>query len=65
MSTGVTLRENNLKQLAGGRVMDSEGVLVANRAALLRRPGLLDLVHELIERLEARGRAGQPPPDPA
>ena len=50
----MTLRENNLKEVAGGRIMGSEGVLVASRAALLQRPGLLDLVHELIERLEAR-----------
>ncbi|KAK9826505.1 hypothetical protein WJX81_007753 [Elliptochloris bilobata] len=53
VSTGVTLRENNLKEVVGGRIMDSQGVLVASRAALLQRPGLLDLVHELIERLEA------------
>ncbi len=54
VSTGVTLRENNLKEVEGGRIMESQGVLVASRQALLQRPGLLDLVHELIERLEAR-----------
>lgn len=53
VSTGVTLRENNLRTIQGGRIMDSQGVLVANRRALLGRPGLLELVHELIERLEA------------
>jgi len=53
VSTGVTLRENNLKQIEGGRIMDSEGILVANRRALVERPGLLAVVHELIERLEA------------
>ena len=58
VSTGVTLRENNLKEVEGGRIMESQGVLVASRRALLQRPGLLDLVHELIERLEARA----PPP---
>lgn len=31
VSTGVTLRENNLKQVEGGRIMESEGALVANR----------------------------------
>ena len=54
VSTGVTLRENNLKQIEGGRILDSQGVLVANRRALTEQPGLLAVVHELIERLEVR-----------
>ncbi|KAI3425848.1 hypothetical protein D9Q98_007822 [Chlorella vulgaris] len=53
VSTGVTLRENNLKQLEGAVIMQSQGALVANRRALLERPGLLEIVHELLERLEA------------
>ncbi|KAL6781776.1 HIS1 [Auxenochlorella protothecoides x Auxenochlorella symbiontica] len=53
VSSGVTLRENNLREVAGGRVMASQGVLVASRRALLERPGLLGLVHELLERLDA------------
>lgn len=53
VSTGVTLRENNLKQLEGAVIMYSQGALVANRRALLERPGLLEICHELIERLEA------------
>ncbi|KAI7837227.1 hypothetical protein COHA_008916 [Chlorella ohadii] len=53
VSTGVTLRENNLKQIEGGTIMHSEGALVANRRALLERKGLLEVCHELIERLEA------------
>jgi ATP phosphoribosyltransferase len=53
VSTGVTLRENNLREIEGGRIMESQGVLVANRRALLGRPGLLEVCHELIERLEA------------
>jgi len=53
VSTGVTLRENNLREIEGGRIMDSQGVLVANRRALLQRPGLLEVCHELIERLDA------------
>ena len=52
VSTGVTLRENNLKELKGGKVMDSQGVLVANRRALKERAGLLEIAHELIERFE-------------
>lgn len=58
VSTGVTLRENNLKEIEGGKVLKSQGVLVANRKALLRDGGrLLDIVHELIERLEAHLKA--------
>lgn len=38
VSTGVTLRENNLKQLEGAVIMQSQGALVANRRALLERP---------------------------
>lgn len=53
VSTGVTLRENNLKQIEGGRIMESQGILVASRRALLERPGLLAVCHELIERVEA------------
>lgn len=52
VSTGVTLRENNLKQIQGGRILDSQGVLVANRTALLQREGLLEVVRELLERFE-------------
>jgi len=52
VSTGVTLRENNLKEIEGGRILDSQGVLVANKRALREQPGLLAVVHELIERLE-------------
>jgi ATP phosphoribosyltransferase len=57
VSTGVTLRENNLKELEGGRILDSQGVLVANRRALQERPGLMEVVHELLERFEAHLKA--------
>lgn len=52
----MTLRENNLKEIEGGRILDSQGVLVANKRALLEQPGLLAVVHELIERLEVHTR---------
>ena len=57
VSTGVTLRENNLKEIKGGRIMDSQGVLVGNAAALRENPELLAVVHELMERLEVRHAA--------
>ena len=52
VSTGVTLRENNLKEIEGGRILDSEGILVANKRSL-EDPRLMDIVKELIERFEA------------
>ena len=59
VSTGVTLKENNLREIAGGRIVDSQGVLVANRRSLLERPGLLGIVRELIERFDAHLKAEQ------
>lgn len=59
VSTGVTLRENNLKELEGGLILESQGALVANRRALKERDGLLEVVHELIERFEAHLKAGK------
>ena len=56
---GVTLRENNLKELEGGHIISSQGVLVANKRALKERSGLLEVVHELIERFEAHLKAGK------
>ena len=57
VSSGTTLRENNLKQIEGGRVLESQGVLVASRTALLHRAGTLEIIHEMLERLEAHLRA--------
>ncbi|MEW5308878.1 MAG: hypothetical protein WDW38_000802 [Sanguina aurantia] len=59
VSTGVTLRENNLKEISGGTVMQSQGILVANKKALMERPGLLHVVHELIERFDGHLKAEQ------
>lgn len=55
----MTLRENNLKEVEGGHILWSQGALVANRRALKERPGLLEVVHELIERFEAHLKAGK------
>ncbi|GMH39042.1 hypothetical protein BSKO_06940 [Bryopsis sp. KO-2023] len=57
VSTGVTLRENNLKEIQGGRITNSEGILVANRNSLLNREGLLEVTKELIERFDAHLKA--------
>jgi ATP phosphoribosyltransferase len=53
VSSGTTLRENNLKEISGGSVLSSQGVFVANKRALLERKEVLDTVHELLERFEA------------
>ncbi|CAM6120140.1 unnamed protein product [Calypogeia fissa] len=57
VSSGVTLRENNLKEVEGGQVLSSEGVFVASKKALLERKGVLESARELLERLEAHLRA--------
>ena len=60
ISSGVTLRENNLKELHGGTVLHSEMQLIGNRARLsadaLQAPDakrLRAFVRELVERLDA------------
>jgi ATP phosphoribosyltransferase len=59
-SAGVTLKENNLREIEGGRILESQGVLVANRRSLLERPAqLLPVLHELLERLDAHLKAEQ------
>ena len=57
VSTGTTLRENNLKELDGGKVIESEGVLVASKRALREVDGALEVVKEMLERFEAHLRA--------
>ncbi|KAF8411861.1 hypothetical protein HHK36_004420 [Tetracentron sinense] len=57
VSSGTTLRENNLKEIKGGVVLESQAVLVASKKSLIQREGVLDITHEIIERLEAHLRA--------
>nr|GMD82978.1 ATP phosphoribosyltransferase 2, chloroplastic-like [Ipomoea batatas]GME17005.1 ATP phosphoribosyltransferase 2, chloroplastic-like [Ipomoea batatas] len=57
VSSGTTLRENNLKEIAGGVILQSQAVLVASRKSLTQRKGALDITHEMLERLEAHLRA--------
>ncbi|KAK6143763.1 hypothetical protein DH2020_024111 [Rehmannia glutinosa] len=58
VSSGTTLRENNLKEIEGGVILESQAVLVASRKSLMQRKGVLDITHEMLERLEAHLRAG-------
>ncbi|GLT44336.1 hypothetical protein SLA2020_182410 [Shorea laevis] len=57
VSSGTTLRENNLKEIEGGVVLESQAVLVASRKSLIQRKGALYTTHEILERLEAHLRA--------
>ncbi|GLT60901.1 hypothetical protein SLA2020_336420 [Shorea laevis] len=57
VSSGTTLRENNLKEIEGGVLLESQAVLVASRKSLIERKGTLDMTHEILERLEAHLRA--------
>ncbi|KAJ9174706.1 hypothetical protein P3X46_013322 [Hevea brasiliensis] len=57
VSSGTTLRENNLKEIEGGVLLESQAVLVASRKSLMQRQGVLDTTHEILERLEAHLRA--------
>lgn len=57
VSSGTTLRENNLKEIEGGTVVESQAVLVASKRALLQRKDVLEAAHEMLERLEAHLRA--------
>ncbi|XP_044489382.1 ATP phosphoribosyltransferase 2, chloroplastic-like isoform X2 [Mangifera indica] len=57
VSSGTTLRENNLKEIEGGIVLESQAVFVASRKSLIQRKGVLDTTHEILERLEAHLKA--------
>lgn len=57
VSSGTTLRENYLKEIKGGVVLESQAVLVGSKKSLIQRPGVLDVTHEILERLEAHLRA--------
>ncbi|KAK9152486.1 hypothetical protein Syun_010795 [Stephania yunnanensis] len=57
VSSGTTLRENNLKELEGGVVLQSQAVLVASKRAVIERSAVLTTTHEILERLEAHLRA--------
>ncbi|KAK1357020.1 hypothetical protein POM88_050276 [Heracleum sosnowskyi] len=52
-----SLRENNLKEIEGRVVLESQAVLVASKKSLIKRQGVLDTIHEILERFEAYLRA--------
>ena len=56
-SSGVTLRENRLKTVAGGTVLESQACLIGNRRALLADPSSLEATRGLLELIEAHLRS--------
>ncbi|HET6315353.1 MAG TPA: ATP phosphoribosyltransferase [Chloroflexota bacterium] len=52
-SSGVTLRENRLKTLAGGTVVESQACLIGNRRTLVTDADRLDATRGLLELMEA------------
>jgi ATP phosphoribosyltransferase len=56
-ASGVTLRENHLKEVEGGTLLASQACLVGNRQALQRRPEVLAVAKQLLEFFEAHLRA--------
>ena len=57
VSSGQTLRDNRLRELADGTILRSQAALIANRAALQTRPEVLDVARTLLEFTEAHLRA--------
>jgi ATP phosphoribosyltransferase len=56
VSTGQTLKYNRLKRIKGGKIIDSEAILIGNRTALSHN-SVLTLARELLEYIEATLRA--------
>ena len=56
-STGATLRDNRLRALEDGTILESEAVLIGNRDALTNQDGVLMVTRQLLEYIEADLRA--------
>ena len=57
VSSGVTLRENRLKRIAGGTIVESQACLIGNRAALRDDPPKLEIARNVLELIEAQMRS--------
>lgn len=51
--TGTTLRENHLKPIDGGVIVDSQACLIGNRRILRERPEVVETVRTLLELMDA------------
>jgi ATP phosphoribosyltransferase len=58
-SSGVTLRENRLKSIAGGVLIQSQACIIGNRRGLMSDPDRLEATRGLLELIEAYLRARQ------
>ena len=58
-ATGTTLRENGLRILVDGTIIDSQAVIVGNGRALANDPEKLALTQKLLEKIEASLRANR------
>jgi ATP phosphoribosyltransferase len=58
-SSGVTLRENRLKAIAGGVVVESQACLIGNRRGLQSDPERLEATRGLLELMDAYLRSRQ------
>jgi ATP phosphoribosyltransferase len=59
VSSGVTLRENRLKELEDGQILKSQAVFIGNRTALTQRSEALAAARQMLERIEAHLRASE------
>ncbi|KAL9390808.1 hypothetical protein Peur_014728 [Populus x canadensis] len=57
VSSGTTLKENNLKEIEGGVLLESQAVLVARRKSLVEQKDVRCRTKEILERFEAHLRA--------
>lgn len=57
VSTGTTLRANQLQQIEDGLIIHSQGVLIGSRRVLQERPEVLAITRDLLEFIEAYLRA--------
>jgi len=57
VSSGQTLRDNRLRQLEGGVIVNSQAALIANLRSLRTNPQALDIARYLLETFDAHLRA--------
>jgi ATP phosphoribosyltransferase len=57
VSSGTTLRDNHLRPLTDGLILESQAALIANRATLQTRPEIRAVARQMLEYIEAHLRA--------
>jgi ATP phosphoribosyltransferase len=59
VSTGTTLRDNRLRVLDDGLILESQACLIANRTVLKESPEVLSVARQLLEFISAHQRAAE------